>query len=75
LKELQQVFFLGIYDEKTVKIAKQWTIESTFVNFKEYIEFRRNQSNKRAWIEIEKLKNKWNIELQNDSDRLQTGNI
>ncbi len=67
--------FLGIYDELTVKISRKGAMERTFTNFKEYIEYRRNQTNNTVWIEYEKLINKWHSELRNRGEREPTGTL
>jgi len=67
--------FLGSYDEVTIKANRKSPMEIELIRFKHYIEYRRHQSNKSAWVAYERLINKWNDELIRGSDREKTGKI
>ena len=51
--------FLGTYDEPTIKANRKSTMEKELIRFRRYIEYRRNQSKKTAWIAYERLIRKW----------------
>lgn len=68
-------YYLGTYDEASIKANRRGPMEKELVLFKNYIEYRRRQSNPRAWIDYERLINKWHQETLGDNDREQTGSI
>jgi hypothetical protein len=67
--------FLGMYDEVSIKASRKEPMEREFIRFKLYIDYRRNQSSKTAWIAYERLVKKWKEELLRSADRTPTGEI
>lgn len=67
--------FLGTFDEVTIKSNRKSPMEIELVRFKNYIEYRRNQSNRTAWVGYERLVKKWNDELLTSNDKSQTGQL
>jgi len=63
----------GIYDEELIKNARRGVMVKTYLRFKEYIEFRKQQWGPTAWKELESMANKWNHESTNYKERDKTG--
>ncbi|WP_089727287.1 DUF4760 domain-containing protein [Candidatus Thiosymbion oneisti] len=61
--------FMGIYDVEVIKAHRRGAMERTFVNFKNYIEHRRNQISKTLWTAYERLIKKWEDESLKGFDR------
>lgn len=66
---------LGIYDELTIKVAREFPMERDFTKFRKYIEYRRDTVNSATFVSQEKLINDWRKMRLSESDRNTTGNI
>jgi len=67
--------FMGIYDEDIIKVNRRGPMERELIRCKNYIEYRRHQSSKTAWIGYERLIKKWDAELLNSNDKKRTGKL
>lgn len=67
--------FLGTYDEPSIKANRKGPMEREIIRFKYYIEYRRHQTSKTAWVAYERLIKKWDDESLKGSDREPTGRI
>ena len=67
--------FLGIYDEILIKNARKGSMERTFNSFKEYVQHRRNEVGSAAYIEYEKMLDKWHQEYKAQVNLEQNGKI
>ena len=61
-----------IYDEEAIRISRKGSMERDLLQFREYIQSRRDVDDKTAWINSGKLVKKWSEETVN---RKQTGEI
>ncbi len=62
-----------IYDEEIIKVARRGIMINQYNLYHNYIEQRREVSNKKAYSELEALINKWKLEDGNNSYREKTG--
>ena len=74
-EEISNGIFLGTYDEETIKAIQKSPMEREIIRFREYIQLRRDEGSKRAWIAVEQLVNKWKKEDLVVLERDKTGKI
>ncbi len=67
--------FSGVYDETLIKSNRRGSMEREFIRCRYYIDHRRNESNKTAWSEYQRLIEKWQHGDIQSGDLEPTGNL
>lgn len=67
--------FMGVYDEEIIKNSMFSLMNKNIRTFSEYIAYRRRASSRQAWVEYERLVNKWDKDNLLVFQRKKTGNI